>query len=132
MYPLFIVESLRRMPPTQKVVRARCSAWKISKVKQKGANRNQTCVKGELKGTKCINESIWFQASIKDAKASYKCLHFRATWSILCAILAPAGFRRADPLVGVSGCVWRNRKNQTNHFFYNCTTQIENCEPRKT
>ena len=30
--------------------------------------------------------------------------------SILCAILAPIGFRRVDPL-GVSRCIWRNRKN---------------------
>ena len=35
---------------------------------------------------------------------------FGVTWSISCAILAPTGFRRADPF-GVSLCFWRNRKN---------------------
>ena len=37
-------------------------------------------------------------------------IHFGTTWLIFCAILAPAGFLRAD-LLGVSRCIWRNRRN---------------------
>ena len=50
--------------------------------------------------------------------------HFGATWSILCAILAPTGFRRADPL-GVCRCIWLSHKNEINDLFFdNCTAKI--------
>ena len=39
------------------------------------------------------------------------CFHqVGAAWSIWGVILAATGFRMADPL-GVSRCIWRNRKN---------------------
>ena len=60
----------------------------------------------------------------KDEKWS----HISATWSMLRAILAPTGFRRADPL-GVSRCIRRYRTNeQIMCFLTAASLKLENAK----
>ena len=64
----------------------------MAKVMQTEANWNQKGTISEPKGEQNTYNSIWFQASIKYAQASWKYRHFGATWLIWRAILAPTGF----------------------------------------
>ena len=69
--------------------------------------KSSICDHGAFQG---VLGAFGFLNAERRADKNEKWKHFGATWPILCASVAPTGFLRADPL-GVSRCIWRNRKN---------------------
>ena len=91
---------------------------------QKAANVSQRATEMHQK----VNA---FQEHVYGAPTFVLVSNVGAAWSILCAILAPTRFRRADPLC-VSQCIRRNRKQHSNHtFVHNCIAKIGNAKKTK-
>ena len=82
------------------------------KLSLEGSKNDQNEILGCLGG---VLGALGYMNAERRADKDEKWSHFGATSSILCAILAPTGCRKANPL-GVSRCVCRNRKNKKNHF----------------
>ena len=104
------------------------SHWKPFK---SGPGRVQNHQKSDVEAFLGGLEAFGFMNAERRADKDQNWSHFGAAWLILCAILAPSGFRRADPL-GVYRCIWRNRKVYKNQvFFSNCMAKDGECKPTK-
>ena len=75
-------------------------AWKGPQI-----SKNETLGRfGGVLGALCFSNTFW------EHHLEFFVHHFGATWSNLGAILVLTGFRRVI-ILGVSQCIWRNRKN---------------------